>query len=249
MSGNIDANPLEKHPFERSQEGLRKLLYDVDRPVETPYWMKPITEGFSAIFWKWADKQARPDTNLDEYTESPKSSPASLVYRHETRGRISHPWTMPNSEWIVELARFTVPYNSQAIIRSIEQYVGIYNLQGTIDSIIDPENPFADADAGIEGEWLFRLDFFTGLSSPWINQQNPFNLLPGRVLDDMPSTQNVWFPVGSSRFHHILIPGKSVLRCFWHCRAPQVRPAVALAISGGSQTVHDETAKKGVKIW
>lgn len=247
----IDQDPRRsKHPFDRSQEGLKKLILGNDNPLEKPEPLETMTEGFEGIFWDWANKQPRPDAKIAQWIESPKTAPAAIIYRHETRGRIAHPWTIPGSFWRVELARFAVPHNQQGILRSIEQYLGFFNLQGLISSIVDPRNPFADIDNSITGIWKFRLErYYNNDNVVWISEENPVNPLPGLPFEDMPETDNIWFPVGSSRFHHILIPGGYILRAFWECHTSTVRPVAALCLSGSVQSIYDEIAHKAVKEW
>lgn len=117
----------------------------------------------------------------------------------------------PGVNWMVELARFSVPFGSVGIIKSFEQYLS----QGeTIYSVSsDWGNPFPSVSV----RWFFRLSPVSRSGVAWIDVSGAsaiVDYLPGTPYNDFSDSYGLWFPAGSSSSAniHLVIPGDVVLR-------------------------------------
>lgn len=117
----------------------------------------------------------------------------------------------PGVDWMVELARYPVPFGSVGIIKSFEQYLS----QGeTIHSV---SSSWGDPFPTVSVRWFLRLSPMSRVAVAWIDVSGAsaiVDYLPGTPYEDLSDTNGLWFPAGSSSAAniHLVIPGDSVLR-------------------------------------
>ena len=148
----------------------------------------------------------------------------------------------PGLDWLVELARWAVPFGSIGILKSFEQYLAAGGT--TWSSSEHWGNPFGSSDV----RWFFRLSPITKVSSPWINISGLGAIpdyLPGSAYDDFERTNDIWFPAGSSASAniHLPIPGGFVLRLVAIVSASQSAVSIAAKVSGTVQTETNDSAQ------
>lgn len=135
----------------------------------------------------------------------------------------------PGVDWMVELARYPVPFGSVGIIKSFEQYL---SEEETIHSVSSAwGNPFPSVPV----RWFFRLSPVSRASAAWIDVSGAsaiVDYLPGIPYNDFSDSNGLWFPAGSSSSAniHLVIPGAHVLR-------------VIAIVSSSSQTAVSIAAK------
>ena len=120
----------------------------------------------------------------------------------------------PAQDWMVEVARYPVPYGSIGIIKSLEQYVSQGETIFTVSA--NWGDPFASE---VPISWHLRLSPISQVGVGWVSFQGASvdpNYLPGMPYTDMARTDDIWFPAAScaSANIHLVIPGAYVLRVF-----------------------------------
>lgn len=159
---------------------------------------------------------------------------------HQSRSPVFGPLTQPNPalDWMVEPARFPVPFGEIGIIKSFEQFLS----QGGTVLSGSPNwgNPYP---AAVNVRWYLRLSHVSTMGNPWINIQGLSAIpdyLPGSPYDDLNLSEGLWFPCGSnaSANIHLPIPGGQVLRLVAIIGASQSPYSIAAKLAG---TVQIET--------
>jgi hypothetical protein len=157
--------------------------------------------------------------------------------------------TQPNPalDWMVEPARFPVPYGEVGIVKSFEQYLS----QGqTVHSgSTNWGNPFP---ASVNVRWYLRLSHVSTVGHPWINIQGLSAIpdyLPGTPYDDLNHLDGLWFPCGSSAAAniHLPIPGGQVLRLIAIVGSSQTAYSIAAKLSGTVQVETNADAQTVVR--
>lgn len=157
---------------------------------------------------------------------------------HQSRFPTTVPAVQPDPalDWMIELARFPVPYGSVGIIKSFEQFVS----QGETVYTTSPYwgNPFP---LSLDIRWFFRLSAVHLVATRWINATGFSAIpeyLPGIPYDDFSRTDDLWFPSGSSSSAniHLPIPGGKVLRIVCLVGSSQTAVNVAAKVAGTIQT-------------
>lgn len=160
---------------------------------------------------------------------------------HQSRSPVTVPAVQPSTAaWMVELARFAVPYGNVGIIKSFEQYVRQGETIAT--SSANWGNPFPITT---DIRWFFRLSAIHLVATPWINVSGLSAIpdyLPGIPYDDFANTDDLWFPAGSSSSAnvHFPVPGGQVLRIVCLVGSSQTATQVAAKVAG---TIQSETNK------
>lgn len=157
---------------------------------------------------------------------------------NQSREPQNAPLTQPSTAaWMVELARFLVPYGSIGIIKSFEQYVS--QDQTVLSRSMYWGDPFVVSGL----RWYFRLSPDTLNAAPWLNVSGVSAIpdyLPGIPYDDLGNTDDLWFPAGSSASAniHLPIPGGKMLRVICLVAASETASTVACKLAG---TIQSET--------
>lgn len=155
---------------------------------------------------------------------------------------------IPAQPWMVELARYPVVYGSVGIIKSFEQYVS----QG--QSIFSTSSNWGDPfSLGSDISWYLRLTKIDRLNDPWISISGASavpNYLPGIAYDDLPRTDDIWFPATSCAATnvHLVVPGGYYLRVVIIVAAQQGDPInVACKLAGSVQSETNNEAQMTVR--
>lgn len=165
--------------------------------------------------------------------------PTTRRYLQSKQPPAGGPSVQPNPalDWMVELARYAVPYGSVGIIKSFEQFL---SSGGTIWTASEYwGNPHASPAV----QWFFRLSPISKQAAPWINVSGLSAIrdyLPGTAYNDFEASTDVWFPAGSSASSniHLPIPGGFVIRLIAIVGATQSAVSVSAKLAG---TVQSET--------
>jgi hypothetical protein len=157
--------------------------------------------------------------------------------------------TQPNPalDWMVETARFPVPYGEVGIIKSFDQFLAQGETVHSASTFWG--NPFP---ASINVRWYFRLSHVSTVGNPWINIQGLSAIpdyLPGTPYDDLSVSSGLWFPTGSSSATniHLPIPGGQVLRLVCLIGANQTAYRVAAKFTGTVQVETNSDAQTVVR--
>jgi len=229
------------NPFDEAAEMAKEWISPGKNPCPTPEWMEAL---IGANYRRFLLSTVPLQTTIPEQAiyENALFNPESIRYQMSTIGRQVHPGA--GESWRVELARFEVPWGCTGVVRSFEQYLAIEDIGGGWTVLSSIGNPFADTDAGIPGQWVFRLSPFEGPIAPWENTLNPVPELAGINYPDWTDQTGIWFPVGSDPSQNIrlTVPGGYTLRVFWQCGAHQTRPAVSAALKGSVQGAYSQRA-------
>jgi hypothetical protein len=160
----------------------------------------------------------------------------------QTRHPPIAPTVQPDSgqNWIVEVARASVPFGSVGIIKSLEQYVA------DTDTIWTDSDHWGNPYPPFSIRWFFRLSPIAHVAAPWINTSGASALpdyLPGTSYDDLAESTGIWFSASSSASTniHLPIPGGEVLRvvCIVGTHQSPVRIAAKLAGTVQAETNAD----------
>lgn len=128
----------------------------------------------------------------------------------------------PRLAWLVELARWPVPYGYFGVVKSLEQYLSTPVLEGP-PSVWSASGRWGDpwypgwTDSIMWHLRLTPIDRLPGL--PWFVATG-VNAIPDSLPDssysDLDSTPYLWYPAASPAAHniHLPIPGGYVLRVF-----------------------------------
>lgn len=169
--------------------------------------------------------------------------PATRRYS-QSRHAPDSPLTQPNAaeNWMVELARYPVPYGCVGIIKSWEQYVS--QDQDVLTSLSAWGNPYPSVDL----EWYLRLFPLSRNAVPWTSISGASAIrdyLPGIPYDDLPESYGIWFPATSppSTNVHLVIPGDYVLRVFCIVSASSTAVTISTKITGTVQNELNRNAK------
>lgn len=146
----------------------------------------------------------------------------------------------PALAWMIELARFPVPFGSIGILKSFEQYISQGEDVFTTSQYWGDPFPFS-----VPIRWYFRLSSLSTVGAPWINATGLSavpDYLPGTPYDDFSQSIGTWFPAGSSGSAniHLPIPGGQSLRLVCLIGASQTAVRVAGKLAG---TIQIETNK------
>lgn len=174
-------------------------------------------------------------------------SPKSIRFRETSRGRKIHPSTQtPYVRWLVELARFVVPFGQLGVVKGFEQYLAqradgqnpafVYT-QNSRWGIPGPWHTGLSNEITDAGTWHFRLRGLSRTSPPW------WESLGSGYLPDLPYTDYahetaLWWPAGSasSQNTHLIVPGGHMLRLFFETPVQSVRLEVAAKLKGYVQS-------------
>lgn len=224
------------NPFDEAAKLASDTAWTPDDPTPCPDWVRGL---IGRNVRDWISSKVPGYTHIPNQADydSPLYHPHAIRYHFSSRGRQIHPGlAAPFAPWRVELARFQVPIGYVGIVRSFGQYLAFNSLPGwtVLDTV---GNPFADADAGIPGTWIFRLSPFDGTSPPWISQLNPIPERPGFHYADMPENGGVWYPAGTDAEQSVrlTVPSGYSLRVFWQSTTSNVQPAVGASFKGQLQ--------------
>ena len=224
------------NPFDESAKLAHETAWTRDDPTPCPDWVAGLLGRNVRNFIGSSIPGYTHIPNQADY-ESALYHPHAVRFHFSTRNRQVHPGLVaPFAPWRIELARFDVPVGYVGIIRSFGQYLAFNGLPGWTP-VNAPGNPFADTDAGIPGNWIFRLSPFDGTTLPWLSILNPIPELPGGHYPDGPGGGGIWFPTGSDAETTVrcTVPGGHSLRVFWECAAVNVQPAAAAVLKGQIQ--------------
>lgn len=191
--------------------------------------LRPLMENSSK---QWANSAPNPWL----HQQSSWQLPTTRRYR-QTRQAPSTPLVQPNPalDWLVELARFPVPYGSVGIIKSFEQFVRQGETTWTETTYWG--NPYPSS---LSVRWFFRLSPLSKTAAPWINSTGASAIadyLPGTAYDDFPESRGIWFPASSSASSniHLPVPGNNVLRILAIVEASQTACTIAAKLTGTTQ--------------
>lgn len=169
--------------------------------------------------------------------------PATRRYA-QSRHAPDSPVTQPDAgeNWMVELARFPVPYGYVGIIKSWEQYV--IQDQDVLSSLSSWGDPYPSVDL----EWYLRLFPLDRHGVPWTSVSGASAIrdyLPGIPYDDLPESLGIWFPATSppSTNIHLVIPGNRVLRVFCIVAASSAAVSISTKMTGTLQNELNQNAK------
>lgn len=168
----------------------------------------------------------------------------------QSRQAPTTPLVQPNValDWMVELARFPVPYGSVGIIKSFEQYVAQDETIWTENSHWG--NPYP---TGVSVRWFFRLSPLSRVGGPWVTTSGASavpDCLPGETYDDFSESAGIWFPAGSPSASniHLVIPGDRVLRVLAIVTATVQTPVtISAKLSGTTQTEMSKDTQFGLR--
>lgn len=146
-------------------------------------------------------------------------------------------------DWMVELARWPVPIGSVGVVKSFEQFVG--EEQSVYTTSNNWGNPYP---LTMNIRWFFRLSPIDSLSEPWIDVTGGGAVpqyLPGLPYNDLPFTDDLWFPAGScsSANIHLPVPGGYSLRIVAIVTAPDFDIRIAAKICGSVQSETNKDAQ------
>ena len=187
------------------------VKYGLIPPWRVPGWTDPLTRKMAAVLLDSAIPTKDPDL------QRPYQNPKSQVYHEHHFDVITQPDPDPQlPEWLVELARFPVPFGSVGVLKSIDQY--LFNNQQTITQSANWGIPYQENNVGAV-RWYLRLSTFDGTQperfevtgSPW---------LPGSPYIELPEIDHFWYPATSPGCAtNSLIPGGYLLRFFFYAPA------------------------------
>jgi hypothetical protein len=195
-------------------------------------------DGIVSVLMRTIEKQKSQLPSVSPWLQKQSSwqLPATRRYS-QSRFPPSVPSTQPNSalDWLVEVARYPVPYGSIGIVKSLEQYVS--QGQSVYSASASWGDPFA---MGSPIRWYLRLSKISHLGDPWLSVSGASAIpdrLPGIAYDDLSRTDDIWFPAASCAGAniHLVIPGDYVLRAFCLVGASQDAVSVALKLAGSVQ--------------
>lgn len=167
----------------------------------------------------------------------------------QSRQAPSTPLVQPDAalDWLVELARFPVPYGSIGILKSFEQYLA----QGetTWTETGHWGNPYPSS---VSVRWFLRLSPLSKTAAPWVNASGLSAIpdyLPGVAYDDFPESRGLWFPASSSASSniHLPVPGDRVLRVVAIVEASQEAVQIAVKLAGTVQSETNQDAQTVVR--
>lgn len=133
--------------------------------------------------------------------------------------------SQPTLSWLVELARWTVPFGYFGVVKSYEQYLSVPAVQGG-ENVLSASGRWGDPfPLGITSaapilRWYLRLSpIQSALGLAWFEAAGAGAIpdrLPGTPYTDLDSTSGLWYPASSPAAHniHLPVPGGYVLRAF-----------------------------------
>lgn len=182
------------------------------------------------------------------YSKTSWQLPETRRYAVSKHNPSGNPLTQPDAaqSWLVELARFTVPYGSIGMIKSIEQYLSHSENNWTESAKWGVPYP-----TGVDVSWHFRLSKIAS-SIPWVSTSGTSatqEYLPGIPHPDLPNTDDIWYPASSpaSTHVHIIVPGGYILRAFAIVGSSQSEAGVAIRLTGSTQSETNNEAQKVIR--
>jgi hypothetical protein len=172
--------------------------------------------------------------------------PATRRYQ-SSRNPPGAPLVQPlsDSDWLVELARWPVPAGSVGILKAFEQFFSRISLGGETVYTTSQHwgNPYPTYPDSVGVRWYLRLSPIAEVAGPWRNESGASAIpeyLPGIPYDDLPWTEDLWYPAASSSSAniHLPIPGNYFLRVISIVSASesQTQARIAAKVAGTIQT-------------
>lgn len=227
--------------FDKAVRGFQREIKAATIPA--PDWLN----SGSWRFISWFQRQGIPFRNHGEQEPdwlNTLQNPKTLRYQKSTRGPFQHPQqSAPFSPWLVELARFEVPYGGVGFVRDFQQFLADEN--ETWSGV----NHWGDFRIPYSVRWVFRLDRFNGTHPEWINTTG-IPTLPGEPYPDQPDETDLWFPVHNRQTVRWTVPGGFMLRVFCQTDTLQARLTVAARVRGELQTAYSCQAAINLRsVW
>ena len=240
-------NPEFKQANELIRRAIRQNVID-PTPDAIQRWRYDDTDKYQKIF----------DSVSEQYRSSAEKSPwlfqqqswqlpttrRYIQSRHPVGGRLTQPNTLA---WMVELARFSVPYGSVGIVKSFEQYLGQGETVYTTSEYWGNPYPIS-----VSISWFFRLSHIHLLGRPWINVSGLSAIpdyLPGISYDDFARSDDLWFPAASSSSSniHLPVPGGQFVRVIALVGASQTPVTISAKLAGSVQSEMSKDAQFTVR--
>jgi hypothetical protein len=221
-------------PLAQAREGIKRA-FESGRAFE-PYWSTQMNTRFLG----WANQKSESVTQSKQTDyQGVWSNSKTARYRESHLGFFTHPDITRN--WRIEVARFPVEDGKIGVIRAFEQFL-------TIDSVVVSQQ-WGNPNVGF-GRWIFRLDNYTGVTPPQVNQLSPFPMLPGIVYSDFSNDTGLWYPAGSPSANNVrfLVPQKYQLRVFWESGVGYNEPpTVGAKLRGSLQSVYADSTIQNIR--
>lgn len=241
-------NPEFKQSCDLIRQAIRENVID-PTPDTVRKWQFGTVDKWQSIFDSMESQyQATIEKSPWLYQQQSWQLPTTRRYS-QSKFPVGNVLTQPDAglAWMVELARWPVPFGSVGILKSFEQYVGqgetVYtgcNYWG---------NPYP-LSTGIS--WFFRLSHIHLLGTPWINSTGLSAIpdyLPGISYDDFAHSDDIWFPASSSASSniHLPIPGGQFVRVLALVDPSQEAIKLSAKVAGTVQSEMSQDAQFTVR--
>lgn len=140
--------------------------------------------------------------------------PSTQQYYEHIYPWIHQPAALP--EWLVETARFPVPYGSQGVLKCIDMSAQSGTINVTVNGYWGRIH-ITGASEMAYSRWFFRLSNFDGTQPPR-HESNDQNL-PGMPFGHLHELRYFTYPLSAGdNYIHAVIPGGYMLRMFFWAR-------------------------------